>query len=53
MSSTSAIRGRPSSRPGSRAFRSVDDEPEVVTYPGLLVMRIDANLYFANGADPR
>ena len=35
-------------RPGSRAFRSVDDEPEVITYPGLLVMRIDASLYFAN-----
>jgi SulP family sulfate permease len=39
-------------RPGSRAFRSVDDEPEVITYPGLLVMRIDANLYFANSEAP-
>ena len=39
-------------RPGSRAFRSVDDEPEVITYPGLLVMRIDASLYFANSEAP-
>ena len=39
-------------RPGSRAFRSVDDEPEVTTYPGLLVMRIDSSLYFANSEAP-
>jgi MFS superfamily sulfate permease-like transporter len=35
-------------RPGSHAFRSVEDEPGVITYPGLLVLRIDASLYFAN-----
>ena len=34
--------------PGSHAFRSVEDEPGVITYPGLLVLRIDASLYFAN-----
>ena len=39
-------------KPGTRAFRSVDDEPEVTTYPGLLVMRIDASLYFANSQAP-
>ncbi len=39
-------------RPGTRAFRSVDDEPEVTTYPGLLVMRIDSSLYFANSEAP-
>jgi len=26
----------------------VEDEPGVITYPGLLVLRIDASLYFAN-----
>ncbi len=39
-------------KPGTRAFRSVDDEPEVTTYPGLLVMRIDSSLYFANSEAP-
>ncbi len=39
-------------RPDSRAFRSVDEEPTVITYPGLLVMRIDSSLYFANSEAP-
>ena len=39
-------------RPDSRAFRSVDDEPTAITYPGLLVMRIDSSLYFANSEAP-
>jgi high affinity sulfate transporter 1 len=39
-------------KPGSHAFRSVEDEPEVITYPGLLVLRIDASLYFANSEAP-
>ena len=39
-------------KPGTRAFRSVEDEPEVTTYPGLLVMRIDSSLYFANSEAP-
>lgn len=39
-------------RPGSQAFRSVDDEPNAITYPGLLVLRIDSALYFANADAP-
>ncbi len=38
--------------PGSRAFRSVDEDDSLITYPGLLVMRIDASLYFANSEAP-
>ena len=38
--------------PGSHAFRSVEDEPGVITYPGLLVLRIDASLYFATSEAP-
>ena len=38
--------------PGSRAFRSVDEEPDLITYPGLLVMGIDVSLYFANSEAP-
>jgi SulP family sulfate permease len=30
----------------------VEEEPEAITYPGLLVMRIDASLYFANSEAP-
>jgi len=39
-------------RPGSQVFRSVEDEPTVVTYPGLLVLRIDSAIYFANSEAP-
>jgi sulfate permease, SulP family len=31
-----------------RVFRNVDRFPEVETYPGTLILRIDAPLYFAN-----
>jgi SulP family sulfate permease len=34
-------------RPGTRAFLNVDEYPDSETYPGLLVMRFDAGLYFA------
>jgi high affinity sulfate transporter 1 len=34
-------------RPGTRAFLSLDEYPDSETYPGLLVMRFDAGLYFA------
>lgn len=35
-------------RPGTRAFRSLDEYPDSETYPGLLVLRFDAGLYFAS-----
>ncbi|MGI9666940.1 MAG: SulP family inorganic anion transporter [Acidimicrobiia bacterium] len=35
-------------RRGSQAFQSVDADAETVTFPGILVMRIDTALYFAN-----
>jgi sulfate permease, SulP family len=31
-----------------RVFRNVSRYPEVVTYPGTLILRVDASLYFAN-----
>ena len=34
-------------RPGTQAFLSLDEYPDSETYPGLLVMRFDAGLYFA------
>jgi SulP family sulfate permease len=34
--------------PGTTAFRNVERSPEVVTTPGIVVLRIDAPLYFAN-----
>lgn len=34
-------------RPGGQAFLSLDEYPDCETYPGLLVMRFDAGLYFA------
>ena len=34
--------------PGTRAFRGVKDHPEVETYPGILVVRFDAGLFFAS-----
>ena len=33
---------------GTRAFRSVEEYPETETYPGLLVIRFDAGLFFAS-----
>jgi high affinity sulfate transporter 1 len=34
--------------PGRQVFRSVDEYPESETYPGLLVLRFDAGLFFAS-----
>ena len=34
--------------PGSQVFRDLDNHPEAETYPGLLVMRFDAGLFFAS-----
>ena len=34
--------------PGTSAFRGVDDHPEAETFPGLLVVRFDAGLFFAS-----
>lgn len=34
--------------PDSQAFRSLERYPEAETYPGLLVMRFDAGLFFAS-----
>jgi MFS superfamily sulfate permease-like transporter len=33
---------------GTQAFRSVEEHPDSKTYPGLLVMRFDAGLFFAS-----
>ncbi len=35
-------------RAGSETFRSVEEHPEDRTYPGLLVVRFDAGLFFAS-----
>jgi high affinity sulfate transporter 1 len=35
-------------QPGRRVFRSVDEYPDSETYPGLLVLRFDAGLFFAS-----
>jgi high affinity sulfate transporter 1 len=35
-------------RPGTQVFRGVDDHPDYETYPGLLVLRFDAGLFFAS-----
>jgi SulP family sulfate permease len=35
-------------QPGTQVFRSVDEYPDSETYPGLLVMRFDAGLFFAS-----
>ncbi len=43
----SAVLGR---LPGTQIFRNVARYPEAETFPGLLVFRIDADLYFANVA---
>jgi high affinity sulfate transporter 1 len=34
--------------PGTQAFRSVEAYPESETYPGLLIVRFDAGLFFAS-----
>jgi high affinity sulfate transporter 1 len=34
--------------PGTTVFRSLDNYPEGETYPGLLVLRFDGTLFFAN-----
>ena len=35
-------------QPGTQAFRGVADHPDYETYPGLLVLRFDAGLFFAS-----
>jgi high affinity sulfate transporter 1 len=35
-------------KPGTQVFRSIDEYPDSETYPGLLVMRFDAGLFFAS-----
>ena len=35
-------------KPGTQVFRGVDDHPNSETYPGLLVLRFDAGLFFAS-----
>jgi SulP family sulfate permease len=35
-------------RPGTQSFRGVEDHPDCETYPGLLVLRFDAGLFFAS-----
>jgi high affinity sulfate transporter 1 len=35
-------------KPGTQVFRSVEEYPDGEIYPGLLVMRFDAGLYFAS-----
>jgi MFS superfamily sulfate permease-like transporter len=34
--------------PGTQVFRSMDEHPVCLTYPGLLVLRFDAGLFFAS-----
>jgi high affinity sulfate transporter 1 len=34
--------------PGTQAFRSIDEHPDGITYPGLLVVRFDAGLHFGS-----
>jgi anti-anti-sigma factor len=35
-------------KPGTQAFSSVEENPDLQTYPGLLVLRFDAGLFFAS-----
>jgi anti-anti-sigma factor len=35
-------------KPGTQVYRGVDDHPDYETYPGLLVLRFDAGLFFAS-----
>ncbi|WP_158412482.1 SulP family inorganic anion transporter [Ilumatobacter nonamiensis] len=40
-----AVLGR---KPGTDTFRDIADHPDAVTFPGLLIYRFDAPLFFAN-----
>ncbi len=40
-----AVLGR---MPGSQSFRNLRNAPEAIPYPGLLILRIDAQFYFGN-----
>lgn len=35
-------------KPGTQVFRGIKDHPDYETYPGLLVLRFDAGLFFAS-----
>ena len=35
-------------KPGTQVFRGIIDHPDYETYPGLLVLRFDAGLFFAS-----
>jgi anti-anti-sigma factor len=35
-------------KPGTNVFQGIDDHPDGITYPGLLVLRFDAGLFFAS-----
>ncbi|MFC2054991.1 SulP family inorganic anion transporter [Chloroflexota bacterium] len=37
--------------PGEKIFRGLENFPEGETYPGLLILRFDGSLYFANAPD--
>ncbi len=37
--------------PQTAVFRSIDNFPEGETYPGLLILRVDGTLFFANAHD--
>jgi high affinity sulfate transporter 1 len=47
---TSAVLGRAPGADGDEAFRyrGVDDHPEYETFPGLVILRVDGELFFAN-----
>jgi len=34
--------------PGSQSYRNVRHSPDAITYPGILILRIDAQFYFGN-----
>lgn len=37
--------------PDTPIYRSIEQYPDVVTYPGLLIIRFDGSLFFANAHD--
>lgn len=37
--------------PGTAVYRNIENYPDVQTYPGLLMLRFDGSLYFANAHD--
>ena len=37
--------------PGNTIYRSIENYPEAETFPGLLILRFDGTLYFANAHD--